>query len=192
MKAVKLNPTNKYSKLDIEFKNLSIGVNDLIQDSKILNSAMDILGVTKAEFLSVVTNLKNKLEDAKYNVSHALDEATDAISNLDDIESYCYDARSSINEAESSLEDAKMNLRDVEEDVEHAETATAEEVLKDYMETIGFKETTEETEELGGEGVVSNVEVNQDNKKMPFTNELKELSEDTSPNEPSPKKGVNN
>ena len=153
-KAVKINPTNKFAKLDIEFKNFSICANDLIQDSKILNIAMDILGVTKAEFLSVVTNLQNKLEDAEYKVDLALDQVSDAKSNLDDIESYCYDARSSLDSADSDLEDAKMNLTDVKEDVEHADTATAEEVVDEYLHTIGFEATNYGIQETGVGDVV--------------------------------------
>tara|TARA_X000001388_G_C2183705_1_gene104663 strand:+ start:23 stop:709 length:687 start_codon:yes stop_codon:yes gene_type:complete len=177
MKAVKLNPSNKYAKLDIEFKNFSICANDLIQDSKILNHAMDILGVTKAEFLSVVTNLHNKLEDAQYSVNRALDQVEDAKCNVDDIESYCYDARSSLDSTESDLEDAKMNLRDVMEDVDHAETATPDEVVEGYLKTIGFEETKKETEDLkvgdaGEFGVVSSVEVKEDKETInPFPKE---------------------
>ena len=183
MKAVKINPTNKFPKLGIEYKNLSVGLNDLIQDSKILNSAMDILGVTKFEFLSVVTNLQNKLEDAEYKLDLALDQVSDARSNLDDIESYCYDARNSLDSADSDLEDAKMNLADVKEDVELAETATAEDVVSDYLETIGFEATKEGIQETGDEGVVSSTEVKYMKEKDTFkeedSNELLDVIEDS-------------
>ena len=183
-KAVKLNPTNTFPKLGIEYKNLSIGLNDLIQDSKILNSAMDILGATKAEFLSVVTNLQNKLEDAEYKLDLALDQVSDAKSNLADIESYCYDATSSLDSAESDLEDAKMNLTDVKEDVEHAETATAEEVVSDYLETIGFEATKKGIQETGDEGVVSSTEVKEDTQEHKHLRDLKAIP-------PTPKKSKN-
>jgi hypothetical protein len=181
MKAVKLNPTNKYSKLDIEFKNFSICANDLIQDSKILNHAMDILGVTKAEFLSVVLNLHSKLENAQYNLNTALENVEDAKCNVGDIESYCYDARASLDSAESDLEDAKMGLADVMEDVDHAKTATPEEVVEDYLKTIGFEETKKETEDLkvgdaGEFGVVSSVEVSKEQEEIDNSNQYETIA----------------
>ena len=170
MKAVKLNPTNKYRKIDIEYKNALLVQGDLIQDSKILNLALDILDVEKSEFLSVLTNMTSRLKDVEESVANAISEAEDAVSSAYSAEDYVADAKNSAEQAQYEAENAQMTLKDIFSDVEHTEIATAEELLKDYMETIGFKETKEETKEAGDEGVISNVELKEPAKLTPNKN----------------------